>query len=105
MQVFELSNRGDSKGGKVAGCRIAEGGLRMGETFRVLRGGTVIHEGKATSLRRGKQEVQRVGKDTECGVLLEDFSDAQPGDVIHCISVEMVVPSREEVLQPSDNTP
>ncbi len=99
LQVFELSMRGENKGAHVAGCRVKEGSLRLGETFRVLRAGTVVHEGRAVSLRRGKREVQQVGQDTECGLLLESFSEVQPGDVLHCLSTQMVAPSRDDVLQ------
>lgn len=99
MQVFEVAGRGEDKGGRVAGCRVKEGFLRLGDTFRVLRAGEKIHEGPATSLRRGKQEVQRVGQDTECGLLLTSFQEVQPGDVLQCISTEMVAPSRDSVLQ------
>ena len=32
--------------------------------------------------------METVGKGTECGVLLEGFSDIQPGDVLQCITTE-----------------
>eukprot|EP00884_Botryococcus_braunii_P019038 jgi/Botrbrau1/5818/Bobra.0366s0004.1 len=99
LQVFELSMRGENKGARVAGCRVKEGFLRLGETFRLLRAGTALHEGPAVSLRRGKREVQQVGQDTECGLLLDSFPEVQPGDVLHCFSTQMVAPSRQDVLQ------
>lgn len=34
-------------------------------------------------------QVETVGKGTECGVLLEGFSDIQPGDVLQCITTEL----------------
>jgi len=82
----------------VAGVRVGEGALAKGETLRVVRGGATIHEGACTSLRRHKLDVARVGRGTECGVVLEGFSDFQPGDVLQCVVMEYVTPSAEDVL-------
>ena len=34
--------------------------------------------------------MDQVGRGTECGVLLEEFPDSQPGDVLQCFKLEMV---------------
>ena len=49
---------------------------------------------RCASLRRHKLDVDQVGRGTECGVLLDNFSEAQPGDVLQCFKTEMV-PARQ----------
>lgn len=60
--------------------------------LQVLRSGKVVYEGPCTSLKRLKQDVETVGRNTECGVTLGDgtFSDFQVGDIVQCIVKEMV---------------
>jgi len=48
----------DSGGGVVAGCRVASGALKAGLTFRVLRDGAVVHEGRTESIKRAKLSVR-----------------------------------------------
>ena len=79
--------------GVVAGCRVTEGSIRGSLTFRVMRGGEAVHSGRASSIKRHKLEVDTVGKGTECGVLLEGFSDMQPGDTLQCITIELRAPA------------
>ena len=49
---------------------------------RVKRGDRVIWEGKIASLRRIKEEVREVSAGTECGILLDGFSDFRETDII-----------------------
>ncbi len=70
---------------------------RAGERFRVLRGGDVVHEGACASIRRHKEEVQRVAKGTECGVCLAGAPELRPGDVLQCVRTDMVRPRKEDV--------
>jgi translation initiation factor IF-2 len=76
------------KAGKIiiAGCRITDGKLTRNATARVQRGNAVIYTGKIQSLRRGKDDVREVLQGFECGVVLEDFNDAQVGDIIEAYS-------------------
>ena len=41
-----------------------------------------------------------MGKGTECGVLLEGFTDVRPGDVLQCIAIEMV--AQTDVIAPAE---
>jgi translation initiation factor IF-2 len=58
----------------------------------VLRKEAKIYEGKVVSLRRGKDDVREVASGYECGILLEDFSDFEVGDVIEAFTQEKVRP-------------
>lgn len=89
LQVFDTKKQAAA----VAGCRVSEGSIQAGLQWRVMRGERAVHLGSCESIKRHKLQVQQVGKGTECGVMLTDFTDFQPGDVLQCFSMEMV-PSR-----------
>ena len=58
----------------------------------MLRNKAKIYEGRVASLRRGKDDVREVASGYECGILLEDFSDFEVGDVIEAFTQEKVRP-------------
>ena len=98
-----------SSSAPVAGLKVVEGAILKGETFRVLRGGKVIHDNlKALTLRRHKLDVERVGAGTECGLVLERSGrgsgsyEPKPGDVVQCVTVEWVSPSAAEVTEAAE---
>ncbi|HET8629447.1 MAG TPA: hypothetical protein VFL91_18665, partial [Thermomicrobiales bacterium] len=59
---------------------------------RVLRSGTVIHEGGIASLKRFKDDVREVAAGYECGVSLDNFHDFQEGDQLEFYHSEQVAP-------------
>ena len=99
VQVFPLGGRGAA--GVVAGVRVVDGVLTKAATFRVKRGGAVVWEGGAASLRRHKLDVDRVGAGAECGVLLDGYDGVQAGDVLEAVTVEYVATTAESVLEGS----
>ena len=46
------------------------------------RDGEIVHEGKLTSLKRFKEDVQEVKKNYECGISIKNFNDIKVGDII-----------------------
>ena len=87
--VLQVFNSG-KEAAAVGGCRVSEGSIQSGLQWRVMRGGSAVHQGACQSIKRHKLQVQQVGKGTECGVMLQDFTGFQPGDVLQCIAVDMV---------------
>jgi len=73
-----------SKFGAIAGCLVMEGQVQKNLPIRVLRNQTVIYEGVLESLRRFKDDVQKVEAGTECGIGVKDYNDVKPGDQIEC---------------------
>ena len=71
-----------SKFGAVAGSLVVEGSIRRGLPIRVLRDSVVIYEGELESLRRHKDDVNKVEAGTECGIAVKDYNDVKPGDQI-----------------------
>jgi translation initiation factor IF-2 len=69
-----------SRLGTIAGCYVNEGRVTRNSMVRVIRDGTVIHEGAIESLRRIKDDVREVATGYECGIMLERFNDIKVGD-------------------------
>lgn len=85
LQVFDIS-----KLGNIAGCKITEGRVERGSGVRLLREGVVIHEGMLSTLKRFKDEVDKVQAGMECGMAFENYHDLRKGDEIECFTVEMI---------------
>ncbi len=73
--------------GIIAGCMVNDGKLLRNGGVRLLREGIVVYTGKASSLRRIKDDVKEVTKGFECGVGLENYNDIKVGDVIECFEM------------------
>ncbi len=73
-----------SKFGAVAGCLVEEGAVRRGLPIRVLRDNVVIFEGELESLRRHKDDVNKVEAGTECGIAVKNYNDVRENDRIEC---------------------
>lgn len=73
-----------SKLGNIAGCLVLEGSVQKNLPIRVLRNQTVVYEGVLESLRRFKDDVQKVEAGTECGIGVKDYNDVKAGDQIEC---------------------
>ncbi len=70
------------KFGTIAGSIVIDGQIRRGLPIRVLRDNTVIYEGELESLRRFKDDVDKVNNGTECGIGVKNYTDVQAGDQI-----------------------
>ncbi len=76
IKVFEIN------GDKIAGCRVEQGRLEIGDTIHLKKSDGTSKDAKIKSLRLGKEEVKKVGAGTECGVFLFPNLDVQPKDAI-----------------------
>ncbi|MGB3455463.1 MAG: translation initiation factor IF-2, partial [Litorimonas sp.] len=92
LEVFNIS-----KLGKVAGCRVTDGRVERGSGVRLLRDNVVIHEGMLKTLKRFKDEVEKVQAGMECGMGFENYEDIRKGDQIECFTVEMIDRTLEDV--------
>jgi translation initiation factor IF-2 len=79
-EVRELFNI--PKVGTIAGCIVQSGMIRRNSSARVVRDGTIIHDGKISSLKRFKNDVSEVQSGFECGIALEDYKDYHLSDVL-----------------------
>lgn len=85
LEIFDIS-----KLGKIAGCRVTEGRVERGAGVRLLRDDVVIHEGELSTLKRFKEEVQKVQAGMECGIGFAGYHDLRKGDQVECFTVEML---------------
>lgn len=68
--------------GTIAGCLVVDGFVARKLPIRVLRDNVVVYEGELESLRRHKDDVDRVESGTECGIGVKDYNDVKKGDQI-----------------------
>jgi len=83
LQVFKVS-----KIGTIAGTRVTDGKMTRNARLRLLRDGTVIHDGKFLSLKRFKDDAKEVLSGFECGIGIENFNDIKDGDIIETYTKE-----------------
>ncbi len=67
---------------RIAGCRVLDGTITKGPKVKVIRGEEIIGEGKIKSLKKGKDEVIRVEKSDECGIMFDSPIEFMVGDLI-----------------------
>ncbi|GAA0285624.1 translation initiation factor IF-2 [Alteraurantiacibacter aestuarii] len=79
---------------KAAGLLVVEGVIRKGLHARLTRDDVIVSATTIASLRRFKDDVDEVRTGLECGVVLEDTNDIQPGDSLEVFEIEL----RERVL-------
>ena len=76
--------------GLVAGCYVTEGSINRNARARLVRDGVVVYDGRMTSLRRFKDDVQSVQTGYECGIGLAHFRDIKEGDTIESYEVNEI---------------
>ncbi len=74
----------------IAGCRVLDGKLTRSSQARILRKDEKVYEGKVDSIRRGKDDVREVASGYECGIVLDDYSAFEVGDIIEAFTQERV---------------
>ena len=85
IQIFKAG-----KNTVIAGCRITDGKITRSAQARILRKNEKVYDGKISSLRRGKDDVREVATGYECGIVLDDFTDFEIGDIIEAFTQERV---------------
>ncbi|MBD3182533.1 translation initiation factor IF-2 [Candidatus Poribacteria bacterium] len=85
LQLFEISRLGT-----VAGCMVNSGRIIRGSHMRLIRNNRTIHEGRIDSLKRFSQDVREISSGQECGILINDFSDFEVGDIIESYTYEEI---------------
>lgn len=84
-QIFRFS-----KVGIIAGCYVTSGKLVRNGRARVVREGSIIHDGTIASLRRFTEDAREVLAGFECGLHFENFDDLKEGDVIEAYETKEV---------------
>jgi translation initiation factor IF-2 len=85
LEVFSIS-----RVGTVAGCHVNSGRILRNSSARVIRNNRTIHEGQINSLRRFSDDVREISSGQECGILLDNFTDYEAGDIIESYTYEEI---------------
>ena len=72
---------------KIAGCRMTEGIIAKGQKLRVVRNGKIMGETKLKSLKKVKEEVNKVEKGNDCGMLFDPPIYFAIGDTVESFRV------------------
>jgi len=84
-QIFRASRIGT-----IAGSYVTDGSMRRGVRARVVRDGTIVHDGRIGSLRRFQEDVREVETGYECGIVIDGFPDVKEGDVFEAYETRQV---------------
>jgi translation initiation factor IF-2 len=84
-QVFNLSDNST-----VAGSIVLEGKIVRNSLGRIIRNGSIIAEGKITSLKRFKENAKEVKLNTECGIGISNYNSFEEKDIIQSYSIVKV---------------
>ena len=68
--------------GTIAGSFVQDGAVERNAMARISRGGSQIWEGKIASLKRFNDDAKEVKAGYECGIVFENYSDINEGDLV-----------------------
>lgn len=86
-QIFKFS-----KVGIICGSYVLSGKIMRNAKLRIMRKGKEIHAGKVDSLKRFKDDVRDVASGYECGIVIDNFSDVEEGDIIYVYEIKEIKP-------------
>jgi translation initiation factor IF-2 len=92
-QLFRISRIG-----VIAGSYVTNGVIRRNAQVRLVRDGTVVHEGTLASLKRFKDDVREVQAGFECGIQLEGFNDVKEGDVLEFYETREIARTERDLV-------
>jgi len=87
-QTFKVSRLGT-----IAGCMVTSGTIVRGSQVRIVREGTIVHDGRIGTLKRFQEDVREVAQGFECGLTIENYNDVKEGDVLEVYTVREVARS------------
>lgn len=70
------------KNERIAGCRVIEGTIAKGPKVRVVRNSEIVGEAKIKSLKKVKEEVNKIEKGSDCGIIFDPEIDFKVGDIV-----------------------
>jgi translation initiation factor IF-2 len=82
-----------SRVGTIAGCMVTQGAVQRGAQVRIVRDGTIVHDGRIGTLKRFQEDVREVAQGFECGLTIDGYNDIKEGDVLEVYAVREVARS------------
>ena len=87
IQIFNVS-----KAGKICGCRVISGVVKVNLKAKVFRDRELIYSGLVASLKHFKEDVKEMKAGQECGIRLDNFEDFEIGDRIQVFAIQQIAP-------------
>ncbi|NLF93229.1 MAG: translation initiation factor IF-2 [Oligosphaeraceae bacterium] len=87
IQVFNIT-----KAGKICGCRVSSGVVKINAKAKVYRDKELIYHGQVQTLKHFRDDVKEVKSGLECGIRLDNFEDFEVGDRIEVFSMQEIAP-------------
>ncbi|MHB1462090.1 MAG: translation initiation factor IF-2 [Armatimonadota bacterium] len=87
--------------GTVAGSYVTDGKIARGQLARLWRGTEQIWEGPIDSLRHIKDDVREMAAGYECGIVFQNFTAIEEGDIVECFERKEV--ARADVIKLRQN--
>jgi len=87
IQIFNIT-----KAGRICGCRVNNGMIRVNAKAKVFRNKELIYHGQVQTLKHFKDDVKEIKSGLECGIRLDNFEDFEVGDRVEVFSVTQVLP-------------
>lgn len=69
----------------IAGVLVTDGRIAKGDKLRIVRGRDLLAEIRIDSLKKGREDVSKVDKGGECGIIFRSKVDFKIGDVVESI--------------------
>jgi translation initiation factor IF-2 len=82
-----------SRVGTIAGCMVTQGTVTRGAQVRIVRDGTIVHDGRIGTLKRFQDDVREVSQGFECGITIDGYNDIKEGDILEVYAVREVARS------------
>src|SRR5689334_16097339 len=82
-----------SRIGTIAGCMVTQGAVQRGAQVRIVRDGTIVHDGRIGTLKRFQDDVREVTQGFECGLTVDGYNDIKEGDILEVYAVREVARS------------
>jgi translation initiation factor IF-2 len=78
------------KVGTIVGSQVTDGRVVRGVRVRLLRNKQQVYDGKVASLKRFTEDAKEVTEGFECGIILDNYDKAQPGDMLEFYTKEQI---------------
>ncbi|MFA6930338.1 MAG: translation initiation factor IF-2 [Lentisphaeria bacterium] len=87
IQIFNIT-----KAGRICGCRVQSGVIRVNAKAKVYRDKELIYHGQVQTLKHFKDDAREIKSGLECGIRLDNFEDFEVGDRVEVFSITQVQP-------------
>lgn len=84
LEILATFSAGPNK--QTVGGKVLKGSMRKGAALAIERGKEIVGKGRIKTLQLDKQDVEEVGPDNECGLVVETNTQIEKGDLLKIIS-------------------